>query len=288
MKLNKLLLLSSCCIVSVAQAQTQTNKPDSKEPKATMTAGETMTCPIRLKQVEGLDVKGPSDADLGEVKSVLIDPDTGRLVFAVMEVKGLDGENTRLVPWSGFKCDASVEGKEVARTTLTKEKLAAAPAFKKDTIIDAATEKRTYDAYGLMPDKYARKDANSRLVNSDQIKKANVRAAGDQKVGEIEEIAIDPAAGAVAFVVVGAGGFLGMGEHDVAVPWQVLDFKYDNDKDLKVMTDVTKDRMVKAPEHKDADWKKMCSMPWMKSVYDYYTVEPYWVTVTPASTARPN
>lgn len=43
--------------------------------------------------------------------------------------------------------------------------------------------------------------------------------ANNDKIGDINELIIDRD-GRVAAVVVGAGGFLGMGEHDVAVPFK--------------------------------------------------------------------
>jgi sporulation protein YlmC with PRC-barrel domain len=45
----------------------------------------------------------------------------------------------------------------------------------------------------------------------------NVYNDQNEKVGEISEIIID-SKGAVAGAVVGVGGFLGMGEHDVLIP----------------------------------------------------------------------
>jgi sporulation protein YlmC with PRC-barrel domain len=43
----------------------------------------------------------------------------------------------------------------------------------------------------------------------------------NEKIGEIEELLIDQS-GRVRAVVLGVGGFLGMGEHDVAVPFTEL------------------------------------------------------------------
>ena len=49
----------------------------------------------------------------------------------------------------------------------------------------------------------------------------NVYNANNDKIGDINELIIDRD-GRVAAVVVGAGGFLGMGEHDVAVPFKEM------------------------------------------------------------------
>jgi sporulation protein YlmC with PRC-barrel domain len=45
----------------------------------------------------------------------------------------------------------------------------------------------------------------------------------DEKIGDISEVLVDNA-GKIQAVVIGVGGFLGMGEHDVAVPFEQIKF----------------------------------------------------------------
>jgi sporulation protein YlmC with PRC-barrel domain len=51
----------------------------------------------------------------------------------------------------------------------------------------------------------------------------NVYNNANEKIGDINEILLDPA-GKVAGVVIGVGGFLGMGEHDVLVKLEQIKF----------------------------------------------------------------
>ncbi len=51
----------------------------------------------------------------------------------------------------------------------------------------------------------------------------NVYNAQNEKLGEINELIVD-ASGRLAGAVIGVGGFLGMGEHDVLVPMERLKF----------------------------------------------------------------
>src|SRR5215217_9758296 len=45
----------------------------------------------------------------------------------------------------------------------------------------------------------------------------------DEKIGDIKELLVDNS-GEIQAVVIGVGGFLGMGEHDVAVPFEQVKF----------------------------------------------------------------
>lgn len=51
----------------------------------------------------------------------------------------------------------------------------------------------------------------------------NVYNAQNEKLGEINELIVD-SSGRLAGAVIGVGGFLGMGEHDVLVPLERLKF----------------------------------------------------------------
>lgn len=56
----------------------------------------------------------------------------------------------------------------------------------------------------------------SRLINDD------VYDAAGNRLARIEELILDTRSGSVRFVVLGIGGFLGMGRERFAVPWHVL------------------------------------------------------------------
>jgi len=65
----------------------------------------------------------------------------------------------------------------------------------------------------------------------------------DESVGKVEDIIIAPDK-AVSYAIVGAGGFLGLGKHDVAIP--VNQFKVRDGK--LVLAGATKDTLKAMPE----------------------------------------
>ena len=79
----------------------------------------------------------------------------------------------------------------------------------------------------------AKKDIMGKAVYNDN----------NEKIGDVNDM-IFSRNNSASFVVVGAGGFLGMGEHDVAVPLSRL--KHDNDK--LILPGATKEALKKMPE----------------------------------------
>lgn len=57
------------------------------------------------------------------------------------------------------------------------------------------------------------------LADSGSLDGSQVRNQQGEKIGEIEDLVIDIKQGQLAYAIVGVGGFLGLGEKSVAVPW---------------------------------------------------------------------
>jgi sporulation protein YlmC with PRC-barrel domain len=72
-----------------------------------------------------------------------------------------------------------------------------------------------------------------------------VNTSGDT-VGDVDSVVIDQS-GKVRYVVVGVGGFLGLGKKDVALAWEGLTISENGEK---VVTSATKDQLTALPEHK--------------------------------------
>jgi len=80
---------------------------------------------------------------------------------------------------------------------------------------------------------------------------ANVTNMANETVGEINELILDKD-GKVVAVVVGVGGFLGIGEREVALDYKSLNIKYDpsamtNAGATTIQVNATKDSLKNAP-----------------------------------------
>jgi sporulation protein YlmC with PRC-barrel domain len=81
----------------------------------------------------------------------------------------------------------------------------------------------------------------SKLIGTSVKNKAN------ESIGSINEVVLDKD-GKVAAVVIGVGGFLGMGEHEVAVNFSSLRLSDDGNGKTLVTVDATKDALKAAPQ----------------------------------------
>ena len=94
--------------------------------------------------------------------------------------------------------------------------------------------------------------ANSAEIKGDKLMKASVNDPKGDRIGEVESVLLD-SAGKSQAVVVDVGGFLGMGEHRVALNWNDLQISNDG---KKVTSQFTKDQLKALPAYKYPDQSK--------------------------------
>lgn len=81
--------------------------------------------------------------------------------------------------------------------------------------------------------------------------------ASNETIGDINDLVTD-ADGKVVAVLVGAGGFLGIGEKDVAVRYDDLKFSRDDDNGVKVIaSNITADMLASAPDYQRLDEQEL-------------------------------
>jgi len=113
------------------------------------------------------------------------------------------------------------------------------------------------DPGATIPDKSASKEApsdklvglGSEVAASDLLNQ-KVKNSANETVGDINDLSIG-SDGKIAAVIIGVGGFLGMGEKNVQLPYEQLTFSRDAGGYLVVTANITKESLQSAPE-----WKK--------------------------------
>jgi hypothetical protein len=92
-------------------------------------------------------------------------------------------------------------------------------------------------------------DANTFLASD--LTGATVYSPQDEAIGDVNDVIVSRD-GKVDGVVLGVGGFLGVGEKDVAIKMNQLKMM-DTDTGIKLVLDMTKDQLAAAPEFKSKD-----------------------------------
>ena len=102
------------------------------------------------------------------------------------------------------------------------------------------------------PDKSADAKMAAGQISASKLLNESVLNQANESIGDINDVILDNS-GKVASVIVGVGGFLGMGEKDVALSFDQLTFATDSDGDLTVTTNATKESLQAAPEYRNPD-----------------------------------
>ena len=86
-------------------------------------------------------------------------------------------------------------------------------------------------------------------VDAKELLGADLKNAKGETIGEVESVYVDKD-GKVRSVIVGVGGFLGLGERNVSVGWNALTVADGGDS---VRTTLTKDQLKAMPEYQYSD-----------------------------------
>lgn len=91
------------------------------------------------------------------------------------------------------------------------------------------------------------------LASSHDVNGTAVYSPQREHLGHIDHVMIDKTSGTIGYAVLAFGGFLGLGENHVPMPWKTL--RYDTDVGGYV-TDLTPEQLRAAPEAPQ-DWPAM-------------------------------
>lgn len=288
----------------------KTDRPDyTRETSARTQRAGRLNGAAKASDVIGMEVKNYQGEKLGKVDDLAINVESGRIVQVIMSTGGFIGigDTLHAVPPAALHHDVA---NKVIHLDADKEKLKAAPKFeisKWDECCDTNHVAEVYRYYGerayFMPapigdaphtaatrnregtlnkDSVANEsESNNSWSHLGIVQKASkiigtpVKNLQDEKLGKVENIMLDLAAGRVVAVIISSGGFLGMGDELSAVPPTALRFNAERDT---LQLDSTKESLSNSPHFKANQWPDLGQPSYADGVYRSYHVEPYFST----------
>ena len=96
-----------------------------------------------------------------------------------------------------------------------------------------------------------------------------VRNKAGEDLGEIEEVVVDLEHHRLAYAVLSFGGFLGMGDKLVAIPWTALSLGF-GEEGKYFLLEVDREKLKSAPRIDKKQWPTEASADWIVEVNQFY------------------
>ena len=94
----------------------------------------------------------------------------------------------------------------------------------------------------------------------------------EDTIGKVDDLVLDANNGTIRYAAVSVGGFLGIGDKMVAVPWKAFDCKKDEDGNSYLSLNTTKEKLEKAPGFDQNNWPDFASQTWSRENDRHYGV----------------
>lgn len=220
---------------------------------------------LRVSELLGEELENADGDNLGEVDDLIIPRDGGALQ-AIVSVGGFLGIGDRLINVPYEELRVGVEGDEFY-LNMTKQALEKRPEFnyvegertgmailneresymadvKEDISSAAATVAQRFE--NSVSYNEVRNDKSPYHLRMSEVIGEDIKNAGDEEIGEIDDLVISREDDTL-MAIISVGGFLGMGERLVSVPYKDLRMSADGDE---IYLNSTKAMLEAKPEFK--------------------------------------
>lgn len=206
---------------------------------------------VDVQKLIGRSVTNPQNETVGDIESVIVDAD-GKVRTVIVGVGGFLGMGERHVAIAWDRLTVSPSDQKVMISS-TKDQLKALPPY---TYADA-TQRRSVFVDRLPPARSAAVNsapttmptASYGTVSASELIGLNIRNAANEAIGEIKDVVMT-SEGKIHEVIVGVGGFLGMGERYVALNWNQLRVGRSSDNSVIGQVTTTTEQLKGMPAYK--------------------------------------
>ena len=128
--------------------------------------------------------------------------------------------------------------------------------------------------YSRQPMARPRADRLNGAAKASELIGMTVKNYQNEKIGRVDDLAVDVESGRIVQVIVSTGGFLGIGDSLTAVPPGVLHHDVAN---KVVHLDVSKEKLKGAPKFDTAKWDEGTESNRVMETYAFYGEQPYFM-----------
>lgn len=108
---------------------------------------------------------------------------------------------------------------------------------------------------------------------SSNVTGSHIKNLQNEDLGTVKNLILNPLTGRVRFAVLSVGGYLGVGERDVVVPWAALDVeKNAGDGNPSYVLATTKDKLEKAPRFDSTKLADLYNRVTAEPIFTYYDI----------------
>lgn len=241
------------------------------------------TTKMLASNIIGSDVQGADQADLGDIEDLVVDARNGDIRYAIVSFGGFLGlgEDYFVVPLEQLTLDPYLSS---FSTALTEQSLEGAPHFTADSWPNFndpnwdADFRAFWQREGITATTAL--TTTESMTGSDATNRAamNLRAtalwdyavvdANGNDIADVDDLVVDFFNSRATFMVVGIGGFLDIGEKEVALPF---DYPQVDVANRQVLLDVDQATVEAAPEFDPALWNDIANEQWLDDATQYWS-----------------
>ena len=113
------------------------------------------------------------------------------------------------------------------------------------------------------------------VIRSERILGQAVIDSDGKEIGIVDDLIFDMTEQVAAYALIRFGGFLGLGEELIPVPFSALTLSDDGER---LLLKVTPSQLESAPRYDHESLVGMANRRWSRAVFRFYGEDPYWIT----------
>jgi sporulation protein YlmC with PRC-barrel domain len=232
------------------------------------------------RRLLGMDVRGAGNEDLGKLQQIVVDLESGRALYAVINLKGQGG--LKALPPQRLSLGAD-DKSLLFRGEVSK--LKGAPEFDRTAadLTKAEFANRVYTHWGRENNWFEASGKFGNVHRASELFDAKVQNSQNQNIGQVQNLMIDLPRARVLYVILSAAPAVGKGDNLFPIPPNAFT---PGSGQKTLVTGLDKAKLEAAPRFSRINLRELANPTKATEIYQYYGKQAYWNTSGLAPTGR--